>query len=404
MKRLLILIAMSVTLVGMTPAKHRPRPDVSFGIFYSSLSPYGEWIDCNLGYVWRPFHVSHGWRPYLAGRWVWTSYGWYWSSYEPFGWATFHYGRWYYDDYYGWIWTPDETWGPAWVEWRYNDDYIGWAPLPPNAFYDVNVGIRFSNNWIAPHHYWNFVPYHRFTAERVVEYVQPVNRNPRIFGNTRGVVNIRTTDDRVINPGVDVRMIERRGNVRINTVDVVERSRSDGDKLLRDGNHERLEIYRPRLDGGTREDIRRPAEVRRADKPIMLDGERGSRTDRREPVQPIPRDRRENFTPPDRQRDSNPRDGWKQDATPPPERRFEKPRPRDGREVQRRDEGREMRKPEIGRFQREPQRTPVQPELERRSPNPRKNNDHPGIDRREGKGREQDRGHGESRTRERRPR
>jgi len=26
---------------------------------------------------------------------------------------------------------PDDVWGPAWVEWRYDDEYIGWAPLRP---------------------------------------------------------------------------------------------------------------------------------------------------------------------------------------------------------------------------------------------------------------------------------
>ncbi|MCX7916289.1 MAG: hypothetical protein N3A53_08330, partial [Verrucomicrobiae bacterium] len=52
---------------------------------------------------------------------------------EPFGWAVFHYGRWYYDDYYGWIWIPDRIWGPAWVEWRETETYVGWAPLLPTV-------------------------------------------------------------------------------------------------------------------------------------------------------------------------------------------------------------------------------------------------------------------------------
>jgi uncharacterized protein YraI len=34
-------------------------------------------------------------RPYTVGRWVFTDrYGWMWASSEPFGWATYHYGRW----------------------------------------------------------------------------------------------------------------------------------------------------------------------------------------------------------------------------------------------------------------------------------------------------------------------
>ena len=74
---------------------------MQFGFFYSSLAPHGEWIEVESGTrVWRPFHIPHQWRPYLIGRWVWTDeYGWYWMSDESFGWITYHYGRWYYDDY-----------------------------------------------------------------------------------------------------------------------------------------------------------------------------------------------------------------------------------------------------------------------------------------------------------------
>ena len=52
---------------------------------------------------------------------------------EPYGWATYHYGRWLYDDFQGWVWKPGVEWAPAWVGWRSNDDYIGWAPLGPGG-------------------------------------------------------------------------------------------------------------------------------------------------------------------------------------------------------------------------------------------------------------------------------
>ena len=105
---------------------------MQFRFFYSSLASHGEWIEVESGIrVWRPYNISHLWRPYLVGRWAWTDDGWYWMSSEPFGWITYHYGRWYDDEYYGWVWIPDDVWAPAWVEWRYDDEYIGWAPLPP---------------------------------------------------------------------------------------------------------------------------------------------------------------------------------------------------------------------------------------------------------------------------------
>ncbi len=91
------------------------------------------------------------------GRWIWTDDGWYWASDEPWGWAAYHYGRWYYDDYYGWIWIPGYDWAPAWVEWRYGGDYIGWAPLGPYAVFSVSFGIHYRNHWVTPHHWWSFV-------------------------------------------------------------------------------------------------------------------------------------------------------------------------------------------------------------------------------------------------------
>jgi hypothetical protein len=62
---------------------------------------------------------------------LYTDVGWTWVSYEDFGWAAYHYGRWIRLEDYGWCWVPGYEWGPAWVSWRTGGDYIGWAPLPP---------------------------------------------------------------------------------------------------------------------------------------------------------------------------------------------------------------------------------------------------------------------------------
>ncbi len=259
MKTLVRMIQCAVLLAGLASFAYS-KPSVSLGVFYNSLSPYGEWIQMDVGYVWRPFHVTQGWRPYLYGQWVWSDYGWYWVSNEPFGWATFHYGRWIYDDYYGWIWAPDDVWGPAWVEWRYDDDYIGWAPLTPYASFNVSFGISYTSGWVAPVHYWNFVPCRYVTTARVVDYVQPVERARRIFGNSRSAVNVQVEDHRVVNRGVDVRFVERRANVRINRVDVVPRDRADTERLVRASGHERVESFRPRFDREAQAD--RPREFR----------------------------------------------------------------------------------------------------------------------------------------------
>src|SRR6266545_603329 len=108
------------------------RTSVDIGFFYDDLAPYGYWVDRpSYGWSWAPRHVASSWRPYSDGHWALTDAGWTWISDEPFGWATYHYGRWVLDPDYGWLWIPGSEWAPAQVSWRESDDYIGWAPLPP---------------------------------------------------------------------------------------------------------------------------------------------------------------------------------------------------------------------------------------------------------------------------------
>ena len=253
MKKIFVIVTFLLCFTEIASSKHYFQASASFGVFYSSLSRYGEWVESDYGYAWRPMHMMHTWRPYLNGRWMWTDYGWYWVSSEPFGWATYHYGRWNYDDYYGWIWIPDYEWGPSWVEWCYNDDYIGWAPLSTYAIFNINFGITFSNGWVTPVHYWNFIPCRNFTSTRVVDYVLPQERNRRVYGETRRGDHIRTEDHRIFNRGVDVGVVEQRTNSRIKRVDIVNRDRGEGERLLRDAGRERIETYRPQFDNRQRD-------------------------------------------------------------------------------------------------------------------------------------------------------
>jgi hypothetical protein len=82
----------------------------SYSTFYRKLEPYGVWRETSsYGYVWQPREAerSHSWRPYSNGRWIYTDAGWTWISEEPFGWATYHYGRWTRLRNIGWIWVPE---------------------------------------------------------------------------------------------------------------------------------------------------------------------------------------------------------------------------------------------------------------------------------------------------------
>src|ERR1043165_2835302 len=99
----------TATTVPPPPADEMPSPE-TVNYFYDSLSPYGTWVDVDgYGRCWRPTVVvtTPGWRPYShCGRWEWTDSGWYWYSDYSWGWAPFHYGRWFSHPRWGWCWVP----------------------------------------------------------------------------------------------------------------------------------------------------------------------------------------------------------------------------------------------------------------------------------------------------------
>lgn len=121
------------------------------------LNDNGEWIHLRkYGYVWRPFHTSinsySNWSPYRYGQWRWTPpFGWTWVNDEPWGWATYHHGRWFYDDGY-WYWSPygayrysRSWWFPALVGISSFSDSICWYPLPYEYNY-YNYNYYYYNN------------------------------------------------------------------------------------------------------------------------------------------------------------------------------------------------------------------------------------------------------------------
>ena len=178
----------------------------SYSIFYTRLEPYGAWVETpTYGYVWQPRAAteSRSWRPYTSGHWVYTDAGWTWISEEPFGWATYHYGRWTRLRGIGWVWVPGDEWAPAWVSWRTSKDYVGWAPLPPEARFEVRVGIH---NWadnyydIGPEQYC-FVPMREIGAERIERAVVPAEQNVTIVNQTTNVTNITYNNTVIVNQG-----------------------------------------------------------------------------------------------------------------------------------------------------------------------------------------------------------
>ena len=123
------------------------------------LNEYGEWIYTrNYGYVWKPYANSvsgySNWSPYRYGHWRWVPpYGWTWVNDESWGWATYHYGRWLWDNG-SWYWSPysyyrtrRSWWNPALVVITYSGGYICWYPLPYQYNY-YNYNSYYNNTTI----------------------------------------------------------------------------------------------------------------------------------------------------------------------------------------------------------------------------------------------------------------
>ncbi len=219
-KLIVILVLIFWGFGGVNVNEIIANPRVS-GYFYNGLSPYGSWIEIDYGVVvWRPTVMKMNWSPYREGRWIWTSDGWYWHSYEPFGHITYHYGRWYFDDYYGWLWYPDYEWAPAWVEWRYDNDYIGWAPLHPYAIFSISIGIHYSTVYYIPYYHWNFVGYRHFYDPYVYNHCVAPRYKYRVYSNTRYRNNYTYRNGRVRNNGVDVKIVRKRSGQKIRERDL----------------------------------------------------------------------------------------------------------------------------------------------------------------------------------------
>jgi hypothetical protein len=200
-------------------AKERETQDAretqTVDFFYDALDPYGEWIEIDrYGYAFRPnTNQIAMWRPYTDGGWVYTEYGWTWRSNEPFGWATYHYGRWARLPRLGWVWIPGTEWGPAWVSWRRSTDYVGWAPLPPDAWSarGFNAGVD---------SYFDIGP-GLYTFLRVVDFGEPTylghvvepERNVAIINNTVNITKTvyKTVNNKmtIVNEGPDIAVINR---------------------------------------------------------------------------------------------------------------------------------------------------------------------------------------------------
>jgi len=244
MKKIILIITVLFVFAFLKTYAQK-ESEIDFNYFYTSLQPYGEWIELSQDLVvWHPNDIGPRWRPYSLGRWNWTDQGWFWDSDEEFGWATYHYGRWFKDNNYGWIWVPGYDWAPAWVEWRHNNNYIGWAPLPPNATFNEDSGINFSEDWQAPYENWNFVPYSRFNEAKLSPFILMQSGVERIFASTTYSNNYYSDHGRIVNGGIDRSFLELRMGVKL-IEKLISPVESMHDYSSRGRQSDRVEIYRP---------------------------------------------------------------------------------------------------------------------------------------------------------------
>ena len=215
MKRLLLVVAVVAFL--FPAVRQTEAVDISIDFFYDNIGDGGSWVEvADYGYCWQPAVAvsNRSWRPYTDGYWAYTDVGWTWVSYEDFGWATYHYGRWIRLRGRGWVWVPGRDWGPAWVSWRTGGDYVGWAPLPPrgggDVFYDsrpitAQVDVDFD---IGPL-YYNFIDV-RYVGEPVLrERIFAPEQNVVYITKTVNVTNITYRDNQVYNYGPDYNSLNR---------------------------------------------------------------------------------------------------------------------------------------------------------------------------------------------------
>ena len=142
--------------------------------YYGELSSSGRWVSVpTYGWVWYPYDVAPGWRPYGDGYWDYGPRGYFWVSNESWGWAPYHYGRWNWVIGFGWCWAPGRVFGGSWVSWSWGSLYVGWAPL------DYWDRPAFANNLWYDYYdptCWTFVNYDHIGGHDIHRYAVPIDR------------------------------------------------------------------------------------------------------------------------------------------------------------------------------------------------------------------------------------
>ena len=96
------------------------------------------------------------------------------------------------------------------VVFRRGPSYVGWAPVPPSYSIGSSLGI---DDYGADH--FVFVRTGQFLAPEIHHHALPVARSRAIFADTRPIRELRIENDVVVNPGLDVKRVERVAKTRV---------------------------------------------------------------------------------------------------------------------------------------------------------------------------------------------
>ncbi len=253
-------VSMPVATVDYAP----PEEDLNVSYFYETLAPHGTWYsDPNYGNVWEPneMSVNVDWRPYSqGGQWVWSDHGWYFQSSYTWGWAAFHYGRWYRTPEQHWRWVPGTNWAASWVDWRQSDENIGWAPLPPDTHYESGIGFSFHNRRVgADFHFglgesdYAFVSSSRFLDVDLGRAVISREHTRRVYDSTRVVNNTYIyNDNRIINNGISPEVVSRATRRSVEKVQVVDMNVAAGHAIATEHrSNNTIVAYKPQVKNTT---------------------------------------------------------------------------------------------------------------------------------------------------------
>lgn len=139
----------------------------ALALFRPELSAFGAWVDDDVsGTVWVPRReeVGEGFVPYAShGHFAYRETDgrpdFVWVSDVPWGWVTFHYGRWAYLARRGtWAWVPGRRYSGAWVTFRLGEGcgrtdetlgrtssancLVGWGPRAPHVAWHGEEAVR----------------------------------------------------------------------------------------------------------------------------------------------------------------------------------------------------------------------------------------------------------------------